>query len=79
MAFRLRVSADFPDQGKAASAAVAMYSRILSETTEGQAIVQSMLQEIHEHGYRHLACTCPLDTPCHVDVLLRQVNAMLGN
>lgn len=33
-----------------------------------------LLQSIHELHGKNLACWCPLDQPCHADVLLRLAN-----
>lgn len=36
---------------------------------------QAILDSLHELRGRDLACWCPLDQPCHADVLLRLANA----
>jgi hypothetical protein len=33
------------------------------------------MDNIHELRGKHLACWCPLNEPCHADVLLRLANA----
>jgi Domain of unknown function (DUF4326) len=50
---------------------VDLYIRWLAETPEGQAIAAAAKIELRGHD---LGCTCPLDGPCHADVLLRVAN-----
>jgi hypothetical protein len=40
---------------------------------------QALLRDIGELRGRNLACWCPLDAPCHADVLLRLANAVGAN
>lgn len=51
--------------------AVEQFARWIVETLEGQAI--ALRAKIELRG-RDLGCTCPLDGPCHADVLLRVAN-----
>jgi len=54
--------------------AVDQYRRWLVDTTEGQAITKYAKTELRGHD---LGCTCPLDGPCHGDVLLIIANESL--
>lgn len=36
---------------------------------------QAVLERLHELRGKDLACWCPLDQPCHADVLLRLANS----
>jgi hypothetical protein len=57
--------------------AVALYSRIITEPTEHQYVghVAPTVDEVRrELAGRDLACWCPLELPCHADVLLRLAN-----
>lgn len=42
------------------------------------ALRDKMLAEMHELRGKHLVCFCPLDEPCHADVLLRRANPKSG-
>lgn len=53
------------------AAAVAAYERWIAEAPEARALLAAHGAEI---AGRDLACWCPLDQPCHADVLLRLVN-----
>lgn len=51
--------------------AVEMYRWWIDNTIHGQAIAEAAIHELTE---RNLACWCPLDQPCHADVLLEIAN-----
>ena len=51
--------------------AVAMYRRWLAETQQGRDIAEAARRELRG---KVLACFCPLDGPCHADVLLQIAN-----
>ena len=61
-----------------AAQAVTRYRRWL-ETRDSQppsAVDRAViLASLHELRGRNLACWCPLDAPCHADVLLEMANA----
>lgn len=44
----------------------------------GEPIRAHILSHVHELRGRDLACWCPLDQPCHADVLLELANAGSG-
>ena len=50
-----------------------MYRRFLTETPIGRDVAVAAQQ--HLRG-KDLACWCPLDQPCHADVLLEIANAL---
>lgn len=39
-----------------------------------KALRTKMLSEMHELRGKHLVCFCPLDKPCHADVLIEMAN-----
>lgn len=43
----------------------------------GEELRAKMLAELHELRGKDLACWCPLDQPCHADVLLELANRPL--
>lgn len=61
--------AAFPTKREAIASAVATYSAWLKATRrrEGE---RDPLEHIADLAGRNLACWCPLDQPCHADVLL---------
>lgn len=52
--------------------AVACYREMLTVPDEGG---RTMANDLHELRGKNLACFCPLDAPCHADVLLELANA----
>jgi uncharacterized protein DUF4326 len=58
------------DEGHAAS--VAAFRAWLASTQAGKALADAARVELRG---RNLACWCPLDGPCHADVLLEIANA----
>ena len=58
------------DEGHAAS--VAAFRTWIESTPAGKAIAEAAREELRG---RNLACWCPLDGPCHADVLLEIANA----
>lgn len=60
--------------------AVALYAKgwddIVASANEGDEHDQALLADaVRQLRGKDLACWCPLDAPCHADVLLRIVNA----
>jgi Domain of unknown function (DUF4326) len=55
--------------------AVDQYERWLDAGTDPAAV--HILDHIHLLTGRDLACWCPLDQPCHADVLLKRANDSL--
>ena len=49
-----------------------MFRRWLAPTRAGQQLAHHARQRLR--GY-HLACWCPLDGPCHADILLTLANS----
>ena len=58
------------DEGHAAS--VAAFRAWLASTAAGRALADAAREELRG---TNLACWCPLDGPCHADVLLEIANA----
>lgn len=58
------------DEGHAAS--VAAFRAWIASTAAGQALAHDAREALRG---RNLACWCPLDGPCHADVLLEIANA----
>jgi len=61
-----------------AAEAVARYEYLLLEVTRrggGRLFALDIMDNIHKLRGKHLACWCPLNEPCHADVLLRLANA----
>ena len=62
----------FPSGGQRTRAeAVALYRRALEHGTDGVPSRQEVRARLAGHD---LACWCPLDGPCHADVLLEVAN-----
>ena len=55
--------------------AVHAFEEWLARTPEGQRLQRRAADEL---SGRDLACWCPLDQPCHADVLIRVANAPPG-
>ena len=60
-----------PDQPRRRAAAVERFRAWLWETAEGEAITSAASIELRG---KNLACWCPLDQPCHADVLMEIAN-----
>lgn len=56
--------------------AVRLFDRYLHETCEGDALRRQAEKELRG---KNLACWCPLDKPCHADVLLKIANEECGD
>lgn len=55
-----------------ASLLVAMFRDLVTKAPDGKgAMIRSRLSELRG---KNLACWCPLDQPCHADVLLELAN-----
>lgn len=63
----------FPTKREAAEKAVAMFRFRL--TTDIKAARLPIADQLDELRGKNLACWCPLDQPCHADVLLELANA----
>jgi hypothetical protein len=60
-----------------AAEAVARYEYLLREVPRrggGRLFALEIMENIHKRCGKHLACWCPLNEPCHADVMLRLVN-----
>lgn len=55
-------------------AAVMVYEYYLCATPRGH----GLLSQLNELAGKDLVCWCPLDKPCHADVLLRLANEVKG-
>lgn len=67
------MSPRFGDQVRTAADAVRDYRRWITRDQRVDAILAR--ESLHLLAGRDLACWCPLDQPCHADVLLELANA----
>lgn len=65
--------AAWPDEASARASAVEWYRYSAIEAPGSYAFVQARLDRFPLRG-KNLACWCPLDQPCHADVLLELAN-----
>ncbi len=63
----------FPTKREAAEKAVAMYRWRMEADTPAQSRIKAR-DDLAELRGKNLACWCPLDQPCHADVLLELAN-----